>query len=406
MGAVRSKVCTPCRFKHRKCDELLVCQSCVLHGCEGLCDSQKKKKVETKSFLLQILPKVENPISDPVHTIQSEYEAFLFHHWCMEIAPWHDLFDEDKHFSRRVSAMARESRVLMSATLAYAAKKLRRTGYQSGGADLTYYNESILLLISALNEGKEGDFSIATVVVLCGLEIMDASCDNWQKHLNGILSMLSKTKMLSFSSLRRAAFWIFAREDTLLSIIQKKPTHLDPNLWDLTGDGLRDDIQANKMLRILALTSNYVAGKPDPEVQRHLFSYLEEFREQLPRKCEAIVTIAGEIPKDLYSTMIQSSMFQMYHLAYILLYGPQDARAERHAIGIIAIANSGLDPTAKVNSIQPMVYAGQVLKKTDHRTFVLYYLEQIERELGWTTTSKRKELRDMWRTTSIWNLIN
>lgn len=396
MGRTRAVVCNPCRLRHRKCDGGDVCQTCIMLGCSERCDGGRKEPGRPVKAKAQILPNPGNEHIRPVSIVFNDQEADLFHHWCKHIVPWHDLFDEDRHFARVVIAMARKSRLLMSAILAYATKKVYRTGPNDCEPSMVrYYNESISLLIPELAKGTDDDYLIVTAVVLCGLEMMDASCDNWQKHLSGASSLMNNIGTVSLSSLRKAAFCIFVREDTLLSIIRKTPTHLDPRTWIIDTDLERDDTQANKMLRILALVSNSLADDSNWDVQQRLSVELDEFKNGLTQKFDPIRVIPGPIPKVLYTSSIQGSMYQMYHLAYILLTR-QDQRAEHHALEIIGISNSGLDMSAQLHSVQPLFYAGLMVNDPTHKQFVLSSLEQIERDTGWATKYRRDALMSKW----------
>lgn len=394
-------VCTPCRTQHRKCDGERICRSCVLHGRPELCDPNRCASVPVRQHVRritrQIQPNVENGLLNLPPVVGDENEALLFHHWCIEIAPWFDLFDQGRHFARVVPTMACKSRLLMSAILAYTTRKLYNTKVETNETfHVKYYNESISLLIKELKRGVDDEYSIATAVILCALEVMNASWQNWRRHLNGISSMLEIGGKIASSNLRKASFWIFAREYTQLSILQSTPLNLDPRIWPLEADQERDDCKAEKILCILAMISNYLAGDPDSNVRQQLFDDLSEFQDSLSEKFSAIAIIPGTIPKVLYSSTIQSSMFQMYHLAYILLVGVQDHRAERHAYEIIGIAHGGLEPTARVHAIQPLFYAGQVLRKITERDFIVSYLMDMESELGWTTRSTIDQLQKMW----------
>lgn len=71
-------------------------------------------------------------------------------------------------------------------------------------------------------------------------------------------------------------------------------------------------------------------------------------------------------------------------------------KAEKHAKKICGIAISRPDEAARIHMIQPLFVAGQILQGKPERDLVLYFLREIEAELGWSTHDCVEQLSDMW----------
>ena len=121
------------------------------------------------------------------------------------------MFDSDRAFGMQVPSLARESPALLYAILALSARQLeRKEGRKESFDSLELYQEAIRLLAPHLqNRDLE---SIPICVVLCCLEMMSASAQDWRKHLEGCAALFSTFGVNGFSGgLLQAVFWCYAR---------------------------------------------------------------------------------------------------------------------------------------------------------------------------------------------------
>ena len=63
------------------------------------------------------------------------------------------------------------------------------------------------------------------------------------------------------------------------------------------------------------------------------------------------------------------------------------------------IAMSGLEPSARVHSLQPLFVAGQCMTKSRERKIVVQMLRSIEADLGWATEYRVQQLFKEWKWT-------
>lgn len=165
-----------------------------------------------------------------------------------------------------------------------------------------------------------------------------------------------------------------------------------------------------------------------------LVAELQRWRESLPAsftpsartsvtRCDgsAISNPIAEFEQIWYEAPICAGAMQSYHMAAILLLvnQPQESTAVRntvsarlhayrhgereallHARDICGIALSNPPSPVRVHSVQPLSVAGQVFEKWHDVEVVLQLLEEIERDLGWTTSyyiTRLRALQEGWK---------
>ncbi|KAJ5291351.1 hypothetical protein N7478_000602 [Penicillium angulare] len=100
----------------------------------------------------------------------------------------------------------------------------------------------------------------------------------------------------------------------------------------------------------------------------------------------------------------------MFHLAQILLlttnplqdtnsllaFRTIETQLIYHARQICGIAQSRPDGSCRVNSVQPLYYAGCCFNRDDERKATVKLLEDIENELGWASIYRARDLEAIW----------
>ncbi|KAJ4283178.1 hypothetical protein NW764_002581 [Fusarium oxysporum] len=128
-----------------------------------------------------------------------------------QVAPWLDMFDSNGAFTVQVPVLARSCPALLYAVLALSARQMERKEARQHSFDsLELYQEAIRLLNPLL---QARDLTIIPIcVILCCLEMMSASPQDWRRHLEGCAALFDSFDVNGFSGgLLQAVFWCYAR---------------------------------------------------------------------------------------------------------------------------------------------------------------------------------------------------
>ena len=127
------------------------------------------------------------------------------------IAPWLDMFDSSRAFGIQVPVLARKSPALLYAILSLSARQVERKERKKHSFDsLELYQEAIRLLTPLLQSRDDQIIPICTV--LCVMEMMSASAQDWRRHLEGCAALFDAFEVHGFSGgLLQAVFWCYAR---------------------------------------------------------------------------------------------------------------------------------------------------------------------------------------------------
>lgn len=122
-----------------------------------------------------------------------------------------DMFDSDRTFGTQVTAMAQTSPPLLYAVLALSARQMeRKDGKKKSFDSLELYQEAITLLAPLLQ--NRDLLSVPICTILCCLEMMSASAQDWGRHLEGSAALFDTFGVHGFSGgLLQAVFWCYAR---------------------------------------------------------------------------------------------------------------------------------------------------------------------------------------------------
>lgn len=135
------------------------------------------------------------------------------------------MFDASRHFGIHVPALAQTQPPLLYAILALSARHMERRngglsrrqyGHQlypavsSSFESLELYQEAIRLLTPKLPE--RSPYILTCCVILCCLEMMSASPQDWRRHLEGCATLFDSFDVNGFSGgLLQAVFWCYVR---------------------------------------------------------------------------------------------------------------------------------------------------------------------------------------------------
>lgn len=150
-----------------------------------------------------------NGTSYPALTAQRERE--LWSNYLDEVTDWLDMFDNDNHFKIVLPTLAQKSRHLRLAILALSSRQLERKDPNKPYVEsLGLYSEAIQLINDQLS--SMDTTVIASCVLLCVLEMMSSSPNEWARHLDGCAMLLTAAGIHgAVGGMKQAIFWCFAR---------------------------------------------------------------------------------------------------------------------------------------------------------------------------------------------------
>ncbi|KAL4865640.1 hypothetical protein BDV12DRAFT_146865 [Aspergillus spectabilis] len=269
--------------------------------------------------------------------VETDYEiTFLLRHFSEVPGPWMDLYDLGTYFATTVPVKALHNPLLKYAACAQAAKQLGHVkearppvgvrlskafpGVQKASKSIDwcwkgakYYEKAIQLLMKELqpdggirdameqspgnevgedtdtrrarryteyriSHGVRSDEILAATAILSVYELIDATGTAWNRHLNGVKSLLdlaevgmrplqrlpSQPKRRRLSKARKATFWNFARQDYLAAFINGTRTRLhteDLALWTEAG------LQVDNLGFVRASNTN-TGGHPEENMMK------------------------------------------------------------------------------------------------------------------------------------------
>ncbi|RFU77604.1 hypothetical protein TARUN_4633 [Trichoderma arundinaceum] len=174
------------------------------------------------------------------------------------IGTWMDVLDHSSNYRRRVTRRAASSELLMYSICALAAKQMSLVGEYSVWEPIAgrFYGQSLRLLIHDLNqlEARYDEVLVATIL-LSSYELLAVPGPDYRRHLQGVSSLLQSHCLSSITTdLDRASFWIYARHDVAMAIINYCPSLIPTSEWPaaITSENSEEDAAGNQVLWLLA----------------------------------------------------------------------------------------------------------------------------------------------------------
>ncbi|KAH8899978.1 hypothetical protein GQ53DRAFT_633710 [Thozetella sp. PMI_491] len=354
-----------------------------------------------------------------------------------QVAPWLDMFDSDRAFGMQVPSIARASPALMYAVLALSSRQMERKEDRKSTFDsLELYQEAIRLLAPLL---QSRDLSIIPIcVILCCLEMMSASAQDWRRHLEGCAALFKTFGVSGFSGgLLQAVFWCYARMDLCGALISDgtQSTLVPPPEWLPPGtkqedarivfrETQRPDMHANyavylgaRVCELISLRTRHVelgeqnicAGDGYEGHWRRLWDELQAWLQDRPPEFHPIKTVDKQpFPEILFVHWAAISSNQLHHTACVLMLGalPKAVKLGRqlgpsgsvlwHARRICGISQTNPHQGCLNNAIQPLWVAGRLFShKTEHEAIVKT-IWSIDALTGWGARWRIQDLEAAW----------
>ncbi|KAG7134346.1 Transcription activator AMTR1 like protein [Verticillium longisporum] len=390
---------------------------------------------------LPLVPSFPNPSDDAANrrqaaqTLASPRRLEFLKNYVAEVAPWLDMFDSDRAFGIQVPVLAQSSPALLYAVLALSARQMeRKEGRQSSFDSLELYQEAIRLLTPLLQVRDQKIIPICTI--LCCMEMMSASAQDWRKHLEGCASLFDSFNVHGFTGgLLQAVFWCYARMDLCGALISDgtESTLLQPSKWlpsgathseavDLFRQSTSPDMYANHAVYLCAKVCELVADRtrfyelgddtsvnPDDLTDGwlRLWDDLQSWNLNRPPEMLPAQTIQSTpFPQILFLHWAAISSNQLYHTACVLLLGSMprplnlklgiSGSAVWHAKHICGISLTNPHQGCLNNAIQPLWVAGRLLSHKSEHALLVQLIRSIEAMTGWGTCWRIDDLESAW----------
>ncbi|KAH7268655.1 hypothetical protein B0J15DRAFT_533921 [Fusarium solani] len=269
-----------CRNRRIKCDEKKPCSYCTRRGLECIqpefivrhgwsesaaattaTNSEPATSYETFRQIYSAehagtaLPSTEVTVSSEVLTNDT---AKLLRIYQQGIGTWMDILDHSLTFQRQVLPSALSSPLLFHSICALSAKQMSLT--QDNGLwepiSSHHYGESLRLLIHDVTvEGTKRATMLSATILLCSYELLAFPGADYQRHLFGGRTLIEADfDVVSATNLGRASFWIYARQDVSLALVNERPTLIPPKEWPAVpfSNERQEDALGKRILWLLA----------------------------------------------------------------------------------------------------------------------------------------------------------
>ncbi|KAL7928365.1 hypothetical protein V8C35DRAFT_333039 [Trichoderma chlorosporum] len=410
---------TNCRNRRVKCDEAKpVCGRCRSRNLE--CNPPDFIMPDPEA----VLPTVE--LQQPAMT---EEIMDLLLKYQSGIGAWMDVLDQSSNYRQQVTRRAASSALLMYSICALSAKQMSLVGEHSAWEPVAgrFYGQSLRLLIHTLNQldTKYDDVFVATLL-LCSFELLAVPGPDYRKHLEGVSSLI-RSHCLSFitTDLDKASFWIYARHDVAMALINYCPTIITTSEWPdvMIGPSSEEDAAGNRILWMLAKVIELRFAPPDSILPHDRSQRLQEVEaevdswwDDLPLTSRGMPS--GEVSEDGLTQLwfcVQSAAAGLlyFHVAKILLLEEplQEPRSpgllegqsvdenyreqlHHHSRSIASICFSpGIQDGVLVVAVNPLYYAAKYAPSLSLKAKIWALLDRIERELGFHTRTRVTELQ-------------
>lgn len=363
--------------------------------------------------------------------------------WVVECAPWLDMFDQARTFGLNIPCLAQRSGAVLYAMLALSARQQERvSATEQSHQSIELYSEAIAALSSSLDARQPS--TLATACILCVLEMMSASPQDWRRHLEGCAALFASAGIHGLSGgPLQAIFWCYARMDLCNALISEgsASTVIPVQTWlpQQQGSATRaadvwreiqrqqgpsPDMYANYAVyltgqvcdllatRTLGTESHGTCSADDHnEANRWelLWDDLQSWNKDRPRQLLPIKTATDTrlFPYAFYAHYAAISANQLYHTACILMLdmcehrddvlAVKEGRTELwHARCVVGISLANSHRGCLNNAIQPLYIAGRLFSHREEHAVIVALLRQIEAGSGWAARWRVHDLERAW----------
>ncbi|KAJ5114817.1 hypothetical protein NUU61_000576 [Penicillium alfredii] len=325
----RKTGCPNCRRRRIKCDEKAPCSYCVRRGLEcnppefivperwtrsslaraegaGLLDASQVPEstydvFQHAHFVIQSPARGDRDSPHPCPDILNEETAGLLRIYQRGIGIWMDIFDHTRTYQNEVVRCSLSSPLLMHAICAMSAKQMSliENKFLWEPVASRFYGGSLSLLIKELADpGTDRELLLAATIILGSYELLAEPGVDYQKHLYGARTLIQSFKIgAKESRFEQASFWIYARQDVALALVNECPTLILPDQWPPLPKHAdsSEEIFGNTVLQLLAKVIGLKFSRKDGlwsgerlEAVRQLLSEIESLWSRIPHHIRGI----------------------------------------------------------------------------------------------------------------------
>ncbi|KAL6871761.1 hypothetical protein HDV57DRAFT_506328 [Trichoderma longibrachiatum] len=369
-------------------------------------------------------PEVAPPSAETQRPVITVQVLDLVRRYQSGIGAWMDVLDHSSTYRRQVTRLAASSELLMYSICALSAKQMSLVGEHSIWEPVAgrFYGQSLRMLIHGLNQldTSYGEVLVATIL-LSSYELLAVPGPDYRRHLDGVSSLLRSHRLSSISAgLERASFWIYARHDVAMALINHCPPLIATSEWPdaITSGDPEEDAMGNQVLwllaRVIELRFAPPGGVTDDRKQRlrDVGEQVDRWWDKLPLTSRGLS--AGDQSEDGLSQLwfcVQSAAAGLlyYYVAKILLLeesrepslGNEDCESDgcieqlhSQSRSIASICFSpGVEDGVLVVAVNPLYYAAKYAPSLSLKAKIWALLDKIETELGFHTRSRVMELQ-------------
>ncbi|CAI6242713.1 unnamed protein product [Periconia digitata] len=384
-----------------------------ISGLDLFVDDSPPNEVLTSLNLLSP-PAPMLPLPEEPHVTLTPETAFLFNKYVRTVATWLDLMDHENTYQTRIPRYILSSPLLFHSVCAFTARHLSLCNSQQlrstwENVASSHYGEALQLMIRALNQSSH-EHVISSTILLSSYEIASGiASEHHRKHLLG-QSMLIKYHKLSARSTGedRANFWIHVRHEIGVALATERPLMLDPMDWGVMwhAEELREDVQGNQVLWILARVINLIYGEERHDERQRREGLHQELETWRNAQLHTFVGIPyGEHDEDgfrkvCFTVTAAAAGTFWYHVTRILLYAEPVLQDEAHipfvqdqakCIGDIAI--SEFPDSLRVFASHGLYYAAKHIEGLGRKARIWGIMNAVEEELGYSTRPMVRRLQ-------------
>ncbi|KAH7271285.1 hypothetical protein NW759_001328 [Fusarium solani] len=368
-------------------------------------------------------------LDSPRWPLEDPQEAMLFQNFIHVLAPLFDLCDNERHFATIVPRRAVTCPPLMNAVLAASAKRLSRIAGFDGLVGDRYHQNCLDALIPALSSSAAvmDENLLTAIVILRYMEEMDVpitSADTaGESHLVGTrVFVAAQEKVLDFTGLRRAAFWVALRQEIHMAFMQARPVHPNFALQDITRLVQNDDsccAFANLTILQCAACLRYCYGSEEQSVSawERLQEGQERWWAERPWFFHPMYINEdgnGMFPQAVYfNDAVITGVFHFLLMQILLAahnpkipkLGPGQAKAVKKINEDIKKTVKMVCGIAESNQRNPTVYAyvslaitmaGDRFTDLQEQEALYRVLQKMDVQTGWPTGSAQQYLKEAW----------
>lgn len=237
--------------------------------------------------------------------ILTEETAGLLKVYQNGIGVWMDIFDHTRTYQNELVRCSLSSPLLMHSICAMSAKQMSLTQNKFLWEPVAsrFYGESLGLLIKELTDpSTDRELLLAVTILLGSYELLAEPGTNYQKHIYGASTVIQSFKTGERESrLEQASFWVYARQDVALALVNERPTLTPPDKWP-PPPKYADSIDETFGYKILQLLAKVIQIK---FAQRGCASPNTK-HEELQQLLSDIESLWGNLPSHVRGTRIKT----------------------------------------------------------------------------------------------------